>query len=211
MFAIIDPVGNRATYVPGMFGKRDSSAVEKISPAKPVAKDPFQGAQHASNSASLLAQNYEALQSGQYPEIDTLQGQEIMSSPVYALPMTASLTEAWAFLQERRFRHIPIQTKDSSLGGILSDRDLARATVNSALAGVKGASYLDQISIQAYVKSPVLVAKPETKIWSIAKVLLDERIGAMPIMGSQGDLVGMITRTDILRALVAHPNFHRWI
>ena len=212
MFAIIEPGGNKAAYVPGLFRQRKVSKVEKIPMARSVGKEmerlPVEG---TDKSVSFQAKQYEERQSGEQSSLGTLQAKDIMSSPVFTLPMTASLTETWEIVQARRFRHIPILAQDGMVVGILSDRDLARGTVESALAGVKGSIYLEQISIQSYVSSPVLVSNPEAAIWAMAKVLLEERIGAMPVVSAEGSLLGIITRTDILRALVAHPNCDRWV
>ncbi|MDR4459020.1 MAG: CBS domain-containing protein [Nitrospirales bacterium] len=40
---------------------------------------------------------------------------------------------------------------------------------------------------------------------------MEEHIGALPIVSESVGLVGMITRSDILRALVAHPDFDQWV
>lgn len=62
-------------------------------------------------------------------------------------------------------------------------------------------------SVQNLVSHPVLVASPEAEFRAIARVLLEERIGALPIVSEAGGLMGMITRSDILRVLVAHSTF----
>ena len=212
MFAVIEPGGIRATYVPGVFRQRKVPKVEKTPLVKSVIKEAeLSQAKGPSTLGSIQVQQYEESQSEHQSRLNALQAKDIMSSPVFSLPPTASLTEAWGAVQTHRFRHIPILANGQAVEGILSDRDLARGTVDSALAGVKGAAYLEQISIQPFVSFPVLVSGPDTGIWAIAKVLLEERIGAMPVVSSKGDLIGIITRTDILRALVAHPNFERWV
>ena len=46
---------------------------------------------------------------------------------------------------------------------------------------------------------------PETEIRLIADVLIKERIGAMPIVDEKEKLVGIVTRSDILRTVVKAP------
>jgi CBS domain-containing protein len=55
------------------------------------------------------------------------------------------------------------------------------------------------------------VAAPDAELRAIARVLLEERIGALPIVSEAEGLVGMITRSDILRVMVAHPDFDQWV
>ena len=126
------------------------------------------------------------------------------------LPVTASLAQAWELVKHKRFRHIPILSQKGKLVGMLSDRDLSHGTVESALVGIKGSAYLAKITIEAYVSHPVLVTAPEASLLSIARVLLEERIGAIPVVSQEIELLGMITRSDILRVIVSHPHFEHW-
>jgi CBS domain-containing protein len=93
---------------------------------------------------------------------------------------------------------------------MLSDRDLSRVTVELALSGKKGSAYLGNVTIETYVSHPVLVAAPEATLPAIARVLLEERIGAIPVVSEEKEILGMITRSDILRVIVSHPNFEQW-
>jgi acetoin utilization protein AcuB len=134
-----------------------------------------------------------------------------MSSPVVTLPVTASLSQAWEMVHSKRFRHIPVLGADDSVAGILSDRDLFRGTMESVLSGTTWSTKQVESPIRNLVSHPVLVASPDAELRAIARVLLEERIGALPIVSEAGGLVGMVTRSDILRVLVAHPDFDQWV
>jgi acetoin utilization protein AcuB len=134
-----------------------------------------------------------------------------MSSPVITLPITASLSQAWDVVHSKRFRHIPILGADESVAGILSDRDLLRGTMEAFLAGTTWSTKQVESPIRNLVSHPVLVAAPDAELRAIARVLLEERIGALPIVSEAEGLVGMITRSDILRVMVAHPDFDQWV
>jgi len=55
----------------------------------------------------------------------------------------------------------------------------------------------------ANIMSTVLiVALDETPLAHIARVLMEEKISCLPVIDSNQLLVGMISRTDILRAVV---------
>ena len=57
----------------------------------------------------------------------------------------------------------------------------------------------------------VLTAHPDTEIRTIARVMFEERIGAMPIVSEAGTPVGIITRSDILRTVMNKVPFELWI
>jgi acetoin utilization protein AcuB len=211
MFAVVDVGGAKLPYVAGVFRDRKVAKVSKASAIKSVGRE-HQPPEQSPNkgSSSLQARLYEQVQAFSESTSSKLVAGDIMASPVVTLPLTASLAQAWELVKDTRFRHIPIQSRDGELVGILSDRDLSRGTVESALAGIKGSAYLDTVSIEPYVSHPVLVAAADTTILAIARVLLEERIGAIPIVSQENELLGMITRSDILRVIVSHPNFEQW-
>ncbi len=211
MFAVVDVGGLRSPYVAGVFRDRKVPKVFKASATQPVGHENQPSEQPSyKESSSSPARLYEQVAAFSSGTRSTLVAQDIMASPVVTLPITASLDQAWELVKEKRFRHIPIQSRNGALVGILSDRDLSRGTVESVRTGIKGSAYLAKMSIESYVSHPVLVAAPEATLLAIARVLLEERIGAIPVVSEEKELLGMITRSDILRVIVSHPNFEHW-
>ncbi len=212
MFAVVD-VGNAYTsYVPGVFRNRKVARVSKTPRADPVGHENQPDDQPTPRQAlpSFPTRLYQQVQAFSDATSSTILARDIMASPVTTLPLTASLAQAWELVKNTRFRHIPIESRVGSLVGILSDRDLSRATVESALSGINGAAHLAAVTIESQVSHPVLVANPEATLLAIVRVLLEERIGAMPVVSSEKALLGMITRSDILRVIVSHPSFEQW-
>jgi len=212
MFAVIDVGGSQSSYVPGIFRDRRVSNVAKASASKPVGGEP-QAREQTPNKdpSSSPTRLYEQVQAFSQSTSLKLVARDIMASPVVTLPLTASLAQAWELVKAKRLRHIPIQSRTGALVGILSDRDLSRGTVESALARNKGSAHLEEVTIANLISHPVLVAAPEATLPAIARVLLEERIGAIPVVSAEKDLLGMITRSDILRVIVSHPNFEQWV
>jgi CBS-domain-containing membrane protein len=56
----------------------------------------------------------------------------------------------------------------------------------------------------------VLAATSTTEICEIAQVMLDEHEGAIPIFDSPPHLVGILTTSDILRAIVHRSPLELW-
>ena len=74
-----------------------------------------------------------------------------------------------------------------------------------------GATVSPTPDVRDIMATPVLTAHADTEIREIARVLFEERIGAVPIVDSQGQLVGMVTRSDILRTIMNHAPLDLWI
>ncbi len=117
---------------------------------------------------------------------------ELMSEPVITLDPEATLDEAAALFEDRRFRHVPVLDERRRIIGVLSDRDLLRASRGDDRENLRVADLM---------ATHVLTAAPDTLLREIARLLLLHRIGCMPIV-EETTLVGIITRSDLLRALV---------
>lgn len=214
MFTLFEPGGMRVPYVPGSFRQRNVEKISKASPAgrvKAGQENPPSVSQKNSGPSPFQARLYEQVESFTQSSRAKIFARDIMSFPVVTLPVTSSLAQAWDVVHSRRFRHIPILGAEDVVVGMLSDRDLFRGTMESVLSGTTESNTQAVGFIHSLVSRPVLVASPEAELRALARVLLEEHIGALPIVAEAVGLVGIITRSDILRALVAHPDFDQWV
>lgn len=132
--------------------------------------------------------------------------EQIMSAPVVSIAPDTRLDKARKMVRERRFRHVPVVGTDGRIRGVISDRDLF------ALPSMDDTQEILEPKVVAdLMTKKVLTATPDTNIREIARVLFEERIGCMPIVGDTDQVVGMITRSDILRALIKHAPLDLWI
>lgn len=139
-----------------------------------------------------------------------MRASQIMSSPVETLGPDSLLEEAWELIGINRFRHVPVVDHDGRVVGIVSDRDLLKyaseiRSDDEAILDMKNSHLKDVITPY------VLTATPETEIREIARIMIDERIGSMPVVDSDLKLVGIITRSDILKIIVNIVPFESWV
>jgi CBS domain-containing protein len=118
-----------------------------------------------------------------------------MSKAPMAVREDTPIRDAVSLMQGAEVRHLLVQD-GPVLTGILSSRDLRRLVMrdlDSALLAGPVASIMSE--------GPVSVA-PETPLITAARLLLEQRIGALPVR--QGDqIVGIFTVPDALEALLA--------
>lgn len=213
MFVVWENGGTSAPYIRGSIRGRkvekitNSSTIQKTSPQT---KD---SGFHHSNSASTspLTKSYQASDAQTLVRVPAILAKQIMSSPVLTLSPTAEMSEVWEVIQGKRFRHIPILSSEGRLIGILSDRDVFRATIKIIMTADQSEVTTSRRPIEQIMVKNVLSASPDTEIRAIARILFEERIGAMPIVGKEGELVGMLTRSDILRTVVNEAPLELWI
>ena len=128
---------------------------------------------------------------------------ERMRTAVVLVRPSDSVWTALKLLGERHIRHLPV-VEDGRLVGIVTDRDIRLVYPSAVTADDKKQDpfdALEKISVGQIMTKRVFTVTPETSIADAARLLLERRIGGLPVV--QGDLlVGIITKTDILAAFV---------
>jgi acetoin utilization protein AcuB len=133
---------------------------------------------------------------------------DLMTTPVITLPSDATLVEAWTLMTRRSFRHLPISSVYGTLVGMVSDRDLIRHAPDLVIAGIQSTAAHRRLA--EIMNSRVLSAAPTTDIREIARVMMDERVGALPILDANRQPIGIISKQDLLRGLANHGPIELW-
>jgi acetoin utilization protein AcuB len=106
-----------------------------------------------------------------------------------------SLGSAMAEMRHAGIRHLLVMEADR-LVGIVSHRDWSRIPMDAGLAG-----WEQQPVTRIMTEDPVTVA-PETLVADAARVLLERKIGCLPVR--DGEVIcGILTISDALEALLA--------
>ncbi|MBI4164183.1 MAG: CBS domain-containing protein [Acidobacteria bacterium] len=127
---------------------------------------------------------------------------DFMTTDVTTLQDTDSLLDARMVFVRSSFRHIPV-LHGRQIVGIVTEHDI-RQHSPSLLTGVVQEEYnrvLETTPItRAMTKEPVSVT-PEQPVFEAAQLLYSRRFGCLPVV-EDGELVGIVTTSDMLRLLV---------
>ena len=126
----------------------------------------------------------------------------IMTRNVVTIRAGESLLAATHILKEKRFKHLPVLDGNGALVGVVTDRDLKRASASDATTlEVHELLYLlDKVKIEQ-----VMTRKPETilatdTVQAAAKRMTEKKIGCLPVLEGK-TVVGIVTKDDLLRLL----------
>ncbi len=104
-------------------------------------------------------------------------------NPVVVTPET-TVSEALRILEDKHLRHLPVLDDQGTLVGIVSEKDLLRASA--------------QLPVQEMMTTDVITVTEYTPLEQAARVMSDHRISSLPVLRS-GRLVGIITETDLFK------------
>ena len=123
------------------------------------------------------------------------------TSPITVGPETPVL-DARQLMIDKRFRHVLI-TDGPKLLGIVTDRDIRLNLPSPATSlSVWEINYLlARLTVESVMTKSLVIVSPRQDTREAALLMLDHKIGALPVVDG-GQLVGIITETDLLRAYV---------
>jgi acetoin utilization protein AcuB len=114
-----------------------------------------------------------------------------------------SFQTALNLLRQGGVRHLPV-VEGKELVGMVTDRDLRQASPSPATSlSIYEIKYLlDKVLVEDIMVKDLITVSPTATIEFAAKLLYENKIGALPIVNEKGELLGIITETDILETFV---------
>jgi acetoin utilization protein AcuB len=127
-----------------------------------------------------------------------------MSSPAVTITPNTTLQDALNLMHEHRFRRLPVVDEKGKLVGIVSERDLMYASPPPAtlLNGLELNHVLSKLQIEEVMTQDVITTTPDAFIEDAARLMVENKIGGLPIVDEDNHVVGVITETDVFRAFI---------
>ncbi len=130
--------------------------------------------------------------------------QDWMTKDPITVDENTSIMKASQLMKDKGIQHLPV-LRQGRLVGIVSDRDLKEAHPSKATSlDIHELYYLlDKITVGSLMGKQLHTVTPEATVEKAAAVMLKHNISALPVVDSQGALVGVIAKGDIFRAVVS--------
>jgi acetoin utilization protein AcuB len=126
-----------------------------------------------------------------------------MTHRVITVTPETTLTDAERLMVTKTIRRLPV-LEDGRLVGIVTYGDIRRAQPSAATSlNIWELNYLlAKVKVsEIMTPNPVTVSQNAT-IGEAAQLMLNNMISGLPVVDGQGDLVGIITESDIFRLVV---------
>ncbi len=127
---------------------------------------------------------------------------DLMQTDIVTLRTNDTLDIAEDIMSLGRLRHLPVIQVGNRLVGMVSQRDLLRASLSSALnvSAYKRQQWLEKIAVRDVMSKGVVSVEADADIKDALDVLLGEKFGCLPVVEAK-KLVGVLTETDLLEYL----------
>jgi CBS-domain-containing membrane protein len=126
---------------------------------------------------------------------------EIMCKDVISCSPEDEIDNIWRLMQTKSFAGLPV-TQKNKLVGMITQKDLLKSerffpTFESAKGRFRASSKISSI-----MKTQVLAVEPSTKVIRVAKIMVFNNIGRVPVKDEKSMLVGIVDREDVARLIV---------
>lgn len=131
---------------------------------------------------------------------------EIMTTDCISLTNDVTLENAYYSLKENMLSQIPIITDDKKILGMINKKTI----LNLVVEDIDNAKEIMDRKISDIYLPELITTDPITDIRRVAKVMLDFKLDAIPVVDENHFLLGIVSKTDIIKAVATIPKFELW-
>jgi CBS domain-containing protein len=123
-----------------------------------------------------------------------------MTREVITISPKTTLSEAHHLMITKNIRRLPV-LKNKRLVGIITRGDIRGAEASGATSlNIWELNYiLAKLDVRKIMTPQPITISPEAILAEAAQVMLKHKISGLPVVDKQGNLVGIITESDIFR------------
>jgi acetoin utilization protein AcuB/CBS domain-containing protein len=141
------------------------------------------------------------------PEPDVPVEQEVrywMRVPPITINLAAPLSDALALMREHDVRRLPVVIDTGELRGMITQGDIRGADIMrvAGLDPLDIAQALRRVKVYEVMTHDPLAITPETGLRETAMLMIENKIGGLPVVDDQNRVIGIITESDLFETLV---------
>lgn len=129
-------------------------------------------------------------------DITTLTAGDVMSAPVMTITPTASLWEAWRLMMGSGLRHLVVAYEDDVMG-VIDDRAVFAQWPMGPLALRR-----THVGDVMRPRTSCVLAGVDARI--VAEVMIADATDAVPVVDEFGQVIGIVTASDLTCAVATH-------
>ena len=128
---------------------------------------------------------------------------DVMTTPAVTIRWDATVLEASALMEDRDIRRLPVVDEEDVLIGIVSEGDVREAL---SIYNFTNPYAPDQdeilLAVDEIMSAPVHTVGPQEHLRTVIQLMLEHKIGGVPVVDDQRRPLGVITESDIFRLIL---------
>jgi len=126
---------------------------------------------------------------------------DVMTKDPLTVTPTETIGQADELMNTNKIRQLPVvQAKE--LVGIVTDRDIRSFLSGSLLEGVEAREEALNTKIREIMTTEPMTLSPDDDLQEAVEIMIDEKIGGIPVVDESEGLVGIVTYVDVLRCFL---------
>ena len=129
---------------------------------------------------------------------------DIMTPHVYTINQNQTLLELQGLMSDDNIRRVPVLNDAGMVVGIITDKDvkLASPSEASTLSRYEASYLLSRIKVKDVMTHNVKTVYQTADLADVAALMYQDHIASVPVMNEENNLCGIVTDSDVFRALV---------
>jgi CBS-domain-containing membrane protein len=123
---------------------------------------------------------------------------DVMTTRVVAVRKNATFKEIAGLLGEYRVSAFPVLDEDDKVIGVVSEADLLSREALVAAIGARAEEFESEVTAAGLMSRPPVVVTPYEPVTSAARLMYNAQVKRLPVVGANGELVGIVSRADVL-------------
>ena len=126
---------------------------------------------------------------------------DVMTKNPLVMTPAETIGQADELMTENRIRQLPV-VDEGALLGIITDRDIRSFLAQSALVEPEERAKVLRTKVSEIMTAEPLTLAPDDDLREAVELLIDEKIGGIPVVDQAEGLVGIVTYVDVLRCFL---------
>ena len=127
---------------------------------------------------------------------------DLMSRKLLTVGPDDTIAHMLEKMDELRFRHLPV-VNGTELVGLVTQRDLLHAS-SSFLSerATERDKLIGTVKVSKIMQTDLITVKPGDSLAETARMMFEGKLGCVPVVDEDRNLVGIVTDTDFIRLSV---------
>ncbi len=132
--------------------------------------------------------------------------EDIMTRDIFYLNHESTIKDAYNMLRDKQVGQVPVVSFGKKIIGLISKKIILNLLIND----LDNNKEILNRKLKDLVLNEMITADPIADIRRVCQVMIDLKLDAMPVVNQEDIVVGIVSKTDIIKAISHLPKLQLW-